>query len=239
MSLFASAFARSALASSRKFSTGLKLIVGMKRRLKTAPASCLIFSIGLPSPSIFDLSDGAGKLTRAMQPSLPSAVQRKPPPSVGDEFVFALAGRFDELRFDLLEPLGLVGDFAVEADGFGDEVLEFRGHWSVDFEVQFLVSALASGHLLRCLRCEGSTPRFLAKRLPLSRLFSNRPQAFSDVLQRPAEVFDSFCETARSKRRFARQMDTSARANIGLLMRSLWRSGHWRAVARMFSANTY
>ena len=128
MSLFASAFASSALDSSRKFSTGLKLIVGMKRRLKTAPASCLIFSMGLPSPSIFDFSDGAGKLTRAMQPSLPSAVQRRPPPSVGSEFVFVFAGGFDELCFQFLEPVGLFGDFAVEADGFGDEVLQFRGH---------------------------------------------------------------------------------------------------------------
>jgi hypothetical protein len=35
-----------------------------------------------PSSSIFALSVGAGKLTRATQPSPPSAVQRMPPPSV-------------------------------------------------------------------------------------------------------------------------------------------------------------
>ena len=35
-----------------------------------------------PSSSIFALSVGAGKFTRAMQPSLASAVQRLPPPSV-------------------------------------------------------------------------------------------------------------------------------------------------------------
>ena len=93
---------------SGNFSTGLKVIVGMKRRLKTAPASCLIFSMALPSPSIFDLREGAGKLTRAMQPSFlrlssgGAAIGR-------DEFVFAFAGRFDEQRFDLLERLAELG----------------------------------------------------------------------------------------------------------------------------------
>src|SRR6266508_2145254 len=41
-----------------------------------------ILSKASSSVSICDSSAGAGKLTRAMQPSVPQAVQREPPPSV-------------------------------------------------------------------------------------------------------------------------------------------------------------
>lgn len=47
--------------------------------------------MAFPSPSIFDLSDGAGKSTRELQPSFPSTVQRRPPPSEAKCEAFAFA----------------------------------------------------------------------------------------------------------------------------------------------------
>ena len=56
-----------------------------------------------------------------------------------------LARRLDKLRFELFKPFGLIGDFTVEADRFGDEVVEFRGHgmqiWR--FSIVFADSASA------------------------------------------------------------------------------------------------
>ena len=49
------------------------------------------------------------------------------------EFVLLLAGRFDKLRFQRFEPFGLLRDFAVKADCFGDEILNFRDHWVPNF----------------------------------------------------------------------------------------------------------
>jgi hypothetical protein len=42
-----------------------------------------------PFSSIFALSAGGGKMTRAMQPSLPFPVQRPPPPSLASCFRFS------------------------------------------------------------------------------------------------------------------------------------------------------
>ena len=53
-SLFASPFARSALVSSRKSSIGLNVMAGTNSFENALTASCFIFSIALPSPSIFD-----------------------------------------------------------------------------------------------------------------------------------------------------------------------------------------
>jgi hypothetical protein len=48
----------------------------MKRRVKTGPAGFLIISMTLPSSSMFALSAGAGKLTRAMQPRVGQAIRK-------------------------------------------------------------------------------------------------------------------------------------------------------------------
>jgi hypothetical protein len=88
-------------------------VAGTKRRVKTPLASSLIISITFPSSSIFALSVGAGKLTRATQPSPPSAVQRMPPPPVAASSLSRLRASATSFRCEFFQPVGLFVDFAI------------------------------------------------------------------------------------------------------------------------------
>lgn len=141
--------------------------------------------MSFPSTSFLDLSAGAGKLTRAMQPSAPVALQRHPPPSVEDWSAGWFASFLDQEGLQLLEPFRQFGDFTVKADGFGNDVLnDDVGHWISGFE--FSVFALQPDQMFRYLRdAKIYNPGFFQSRFSDFRSFSGVPRcspAFSSVM---------------------------------------------------------
>ena len=156
--------------------------------MKAWPASFLIFSVAFPS-SIFTFSVGAGKLTRTMQPSLPSAVQRLPPLSVDASSPSRLRALGDEFRFEFFESLGLFVDFAIERDSFGHQALEHVvGHGRAFSDPCFPRSPrriCSGGCAMRWLYT-----RFFQRPFPRLVVFLQRSSMSSGILPRPTKFFD-------------------------------------------------
>ena len=159
--------------------------------MKTLPARFLIFLKALPFSSIFALSVGAGKVTRAMQPSLPSAVQRPPPPSVDESSLSRLCASATSSALSSFSrsDFSLISRF--ERDSFGHEALEHVvGHGRAFFGSCFprLPRRICSGgYAMRWLYT-----RFFQRPFAHPPFFLQRPWTFSGILPRPTKFFDGF-----------------------------------------------